>query len=78
MITDKRLAEIRESHDLLNDSVIDLLSSAELLELVQCYEAARAYAQASKLWRANSAIRGRNLSISREALFALFPEATND
>ena len=75
MITDKRIAEIRD--DSYSADRGGPVSRAELLELVECYEAARAYAQASKLWRANSAIRGRNLSISREALFALFPEATN-
>jgi hypothetical protein len=66
MIDDKRLATIR---GLASDySVAAYIDEAELLELVQCYEAARAVTRGydSDLFDA-----------AMDRMFALFPEATN-
>ena len=59
MIDAKRLAEIRADNNELDETVV---SYAELLQLVECYEAARAWALDER--------KGGEL-------LALFPEATN-
>jgi hypothetical protein len=78
MIDAKRIAEIRgQAHN------FSFLTHAELLQLVECYEAARAWIEATRRYGATTfksglvLKHGAEMELARRKLLALFPEAGN-
>jgi len=78
MIDEKRIAEIRA-----NAATCSTVEYAELLELIECYKAARAYANAERTYDSElcsiESVEAANKAVDAALhnLVALFPEATN-
>ena|GEM_PF-6567596 len=81
MIDEKRLAEIRDKINHIVWMSDGAISPVELLELVECYEAARAYAHwAQVIDHSDTKLTAETIDAMDAAeihLYALFPEATN-